>query len=81
MNLTIELADEKVATLRAQAEARGLTIERCLEQMAAARTGPVREDPADRRQIRNPNAPEAARRQTQKSQSGHPERNTKVPWR
>jgi predicted transcriptional regulator len=34
MNLTIELSDEKAAALRAQAEARGLTVERWVEQIA-----------------------------------------------
>jgi len=34
MNLTIELADEKVAALRAQAAAHGLTGERWVEQIA-----------------------------------------------
>jgi hypothetical protein len=32
MNLTIELSDEKVAALKAQAEAQGVTVERLLEQ-------------------------------------------------
>ena len=34
MNLTIELSDEKVATLKAQAAAHGLTVERWVEQIA-----------------------------------------------
>ena len=34
MNLTIELSEEKTAALRAQAEARGLTVERWIEQIA-----------------------------------------------
>ena len=34
MNLTIELADEKAAVLKAQAEARGLTVEHWLAQIA-----------------------------------------------
>jgi hypothetical protein len=34
MNLTIELSDEKAAALKAQAAARGLTVERWVEQIA-----------------------------------------------
>lgn len=34
MNLTIELSDEKAAALKAQAAARGLTVERWVEQLA-----------------------------------------------
>jgi hypothetical protein len=34
MKLTIELSDEKAAALRVQAEARGLTVERWVEQIA-----------------------------------------------
>ena len=34
MNLTIELSDEKASALKAQAEARGLTVERWIEQIA-----------------------------------------------
>ena len=34
MNLTIELADEKAAARKAQAEAHGLTVERWIEQIA-----------------------------------------------
>jgi hypothetical protein len=34
LNLTIELSDEKAAALKAQAEARGLTVERWVEQIA-----------------------------------------------
>jgi hypothetical protein len=34
MNLTIELADDKAAALKAQAAARGLTVERWVEQIA-----------------------------------------------
>ena len=34
MNLTIELSDEKAAALKAQAEARGWTVERWVEQLA-----------------------------------------------
>jgi len=41
MNLTIELADEKAAVLKAQAEARGLTVERWLEQIVEPYLQPV----------------------------------------
>ena len=41
MNLTIELADEKVAALKAQAEAQGLTVERWLEQIAEQHLRPA----------------------------------------
>ncbi len=41
MNLTIELADEKAAVLKAQAEARGLTVERWLAQIAEQFVQPV----------------------------------------
>jgi hypothetical protein len=43
MHLTIELSDEKAAALRSQAEARGLTVERWVEQIAEqlAATQPV----------------------------------------
>ena len=41
MNLTIELPDEKVAALRAQAEAHGLTVERWLEQIAEQHAQPA----------------------------------------
>ena len=41
MNLTIELADEKAAVLKAQAEARGLTVERWLEEIAGEYVQPV----------------------------------------
>lgn len=34
MNLTIELSEEKAAALKAQAAARGLTVERLVEQIA-----------------------------------------------
>jgi hypothetical protein len=34
MNLTIELSDEKAAARRAEAAARGLTVERWIEQIA-----------------------------------------------
>ncbi len=34
MNLTIELSDEKVAALKAQAATHGLTVERWVEQIA-----------------------------------------------
>lgn len=34
MNLTIQLSDEKAASLKAQAEARGLTVEQWVEQIA-----------------------------------------------
>ena len=34
MNLTIELADDKAAALKAQAAAHGLTVERWVEQIA-----------------------------------------------
>jgi predicted transcriptional regulator len=34
MNVTIQLSDEQAAALKVQAEARGLTVERWLEQMA-----------------------------------------------
>jgi hypothetical protein len=40
MNLTIELADEKVAALRAHAEVHGLTLERWLEQIAEQHAEP-----------------------------------------
>ncbi len=35
MNVTIELSEEQAAALKVQAEARGLTVERWLEQIAA----------------------------------------------
>lgn len=35
MNVTIELSEEQAAALKVQAEARGLTVERWLEQVAA----------------------------------------------
>ncbi len=41
MNLTIELSDEKAVALKAQAEARGLTIERWLELLAEQQVQPV----------------------------------------
>ena len=41
MNVTIELSDEKAATLKAQAEAQGLTVERWLEQIAEQHVQPV----------------------------------------
>lgn len=41
MNVTIELSDEKVAALKAQAEAQGLTVERWLEQIAEQHMQPV----------------------------------------
>ena len=34
MNLTIELADDKAAALKAQAEAQGLTVERWVQRLA-----------------------------------------------
>jgi hypothetical protein len=34
MNLTIEISDEKMAVLKAQAAAQGLTVERWVEQLA-----------------------------------------------
>jgi hypothetical protein len=34
MNLTIEISDKKVAVLKAQAAAQGLTVERWVEQLA-----------------------------------------------
>ncbi len=41
MNLTIELSDEKAAALKAQAEAKGLTVEGWLEQIAQQLVQPV----------------------------------------
>jgi hypothetical protein len=41
MNLTIELSDEKAPALKARAEARGLTVERWLEQIAEQYVQPV----------------------------------------
>ena len=41
MNLTIELADDKVAALRAHAEAHGLTLERWLEQIVEQHAEPA----------------------------------------
>lgn len=41
MNVTIELSDEKAAVLKAQAQARGLTVERWLEQIAELYVQPV----------------------------------------
>lgn len=41
MTLIIELSDEKAAALKAQAEARGLTVERWLEQIAEQHVQPV----------------------------------------
>ena len=35
MNVTIELSEEQAAALKVQAEGRGLTVERWLEQVAA----------------------------------------------
>jgi hypothetical protein len=41
MNVTIELSEEKAASLKAQADAQGLTIERWLEQIAEQHVQPV----------------------------------------
>lgn len=41
MNVTIEFSDEKAAALTAQAQARGLTVERWLEQIAEEYLQPV----------------------------------------
>ena len=41
MNVTIELSDEKVAALKAQAEAHGLTVELWLEQIAEQHVQPA----------------------------------------
>jgi hypothetical protein len=41
MNVTIEFSDEKAAALTAQAQARGLTVERWLEQIAEEYPQPI----------------------------------------
>jgi hypothetical protein len=40
MNLTIHISEEKAAALKAQADARGLTVERWLEQIAEQQVQP-----------------------------------------
>jgi hypothetical protein len=41
MNVTIEFSDEKAAALSAQAQVRGLTVERWLEQIAEEYLQPI----------------------------------------
>jgi hypothetical protein len=59
MNLTIELSDEKAAALRAQAEARGLTVERWIEQIAEQQ---AEAQPASIAHLQKTNPKEWARR-------------------